>query len=85
MQTAVVLLLLEMDRKAQEDREKKLKGDAERQRIDDLHAAHFKAAEELKRDQDDLHEVLNRLDERMMMMEEQVLDIRKGQSRRGWW
>jgi hypothetical protein len=73
-----------MDRKAIEESEKVRKKFEETARINELHDRHLQTEKSLKEDQDELKEVLSRLDERLLMMEEQILDIRKSQSHRRW-
>ena len=84
MQTAIVLLLIEMDRKAKEDAEKKTKSVSEAARINELHEGHLKAEKEMRREQQEINDMLGRMDERLMMLEEQILDIRKDQNKRRW-
>ena len=83
LQTAVVLLLLEMDRKYKEEETKKAKSAAETDRINGLHAQHTIAETELRLQQREINEVLGRLDERLMMIEEQILDRNKSKKRFG--
>ena len=66
-----------MDRKATEDAVKKEKTTSETARIDQLHERHLQAEADLKKNQNDMEELLNRMDERMLMIEEQILDMRK--------
>ena len=81
-QTAIVLLLVEMDRKSKEEAVKKAKSDAERLHNEDLHQRHMESVEEMKRKQGEIEHVISRLEERMMMFDEQLMDIRQGQRRR---
>ncbi len=81
-QTAVILLALEMDRKAKEEREKKEKAATEAARVEALHEGHRQVEAELRRDQEDMGELLGRMDERLLMIEEHFLDMRRDQSRR---
>jgi hypothetical protein len=73
-----------MDRKSIEESEKKKKQAEERATIQALHERHMETEKTLKEDQEELKEVLSRLDERLLMMEEQIMDIRKSQSHRRW-
>jgi len=71
-----------MDRKSVEETEKKKKQAEEAGRISALHERHIEQENSLKKDQDQLKEILARLEERLLMMEEQIMDIRKSQTRR---
>lgn len=84
MQTAIGLLALEMARKSEEDAQKKAKADAEKDRIEELHRRHLDAEEELKKESNDLEELINRIDERLLLIEEQLMDIRQHQTRKRW-
>lgn len=78
----MILLALEMERKAKEEQEKKDKSAAAEARSASLHEGHRAAAAELKRDQDEMGEILGRMDERLLMIEEQIMDMRRDQGRR---
>ena len=71
-----------MDRKSLEDADKKKKQAEEVARINALHEQHMEREKYLNQEQDEMKEILSRLDERLLMIEEQVMDIRKSQNRR---
>ena len=68
-----------MDRKAKEDAVKKEKESSEHARIEGLHERHLRAEAEVREEQKELNDMLGRLDERLMMIEEQLMDVRKMQ------
>ncbi|KAG7673117.1 hypothetical protein Ndes2526B_g05309 [Nannochloris sp. 'desiccata'] len=80
--TAIALILIEMERKSVEESEKKRKQLEEAARITALHERHIEQEKSLKADQDQMNQILSRLEERLLMMEEQIMDIRKSQTRR---
>lgn len=67
---AVGLLVLEMDRKRREDRVKRTKDLADREAARVLHDGHTNAEQELSRQQQEMAEMLRRIDERLQKMEE---------------
>jgi len=84
LQTAIVLLLVEMDRKSKEDALKKAKSDAEKKRNDTLHDQHLRTEEAIRKKTSDLEDLLGRIDDRLLIMEEQLLDLRRTQAKRRW-
>jgi hypothetical protein len=72
MQTAIVLLLLEMDRKSKEDAVKKAKSDAQTAQVRELHERHVKAESDLRRHQEELVETIRRIESRLGSLEEQI-------------
>ena len=68
-----MLLLLETDRRRKDDLAKRERDAAERQRIQQLHERHFETEAELRKRQDDLEDVLGRVEERLTMIEGSLL------------
>lgn len=69
MQVAIVLLLVEMQRKTVEDREKREAGDRERQDNRDRHLRHEEMDRSILKKQAELQAVLERIEARVVALE----------------
>jgi len=69
MQVAIVLLLVEVQRKNVEDREKREAGDRERQENRDRHLRHEEMDRSILEKQADLQSVLERIEARVVALE----------------
>ena len=77
-----MLLLLETERRRKEDEAKKEHSASEKQRMDDLHQRHLDAELELKQQQGNLQEAMERIDERLLLIEQHI--FAEPQPRRRW-
>jgi len=72
-QTAIILLLVEMDRKSKEDAEKQKKSEAEKARTNELHERHLQTESYLRRQHEEFAQVIRQIDGRLSNLENRIL------------